>query len=262
MKHEEPERLDASIDPTLDRLARSSPTPPWHDAWSRLGPASTHEERLKACRAIRDSGCLPDDAGWFLVGWAAESLAEEEDARRDDPLQTLNDFEGVRASELAFAALLDRLGEGDMASLFRTDPAGHERRREAGRSYFLGPDEEDEEDEEAADPGWLDDLLRTVAARVVASTPAGSLAYRYRPDLFVQQLHVCPPAGQGWAVDVGGLRESFGRIDGCGWYAAPADEGAIPYLWIEGEFDGREVFLRVLPRAEAGQEYETWRAGK
>jgi hypothetical protein len=254
MKPKEPERLHPSIDPKLAALARSSPMPPWHDAWSRLGPQSTHEERLKVCQAIRDAGTLPEDAGYFLVCWAAEHVAEEEDARRSDPLQTMNNFEGVRASERTFAALLERCGEVGMADLFRTDLEGHDRRREAGRLFFFGP----AEDEEGDDPEWLDNLLRAVAGSVVASNPVESLAYRYLPGPFVQEAHICPPAGSGWAVDIEKLREAFGKIDGCGWYAVTAEEGRSPYFWIEGEFDDREVFLRVLPAGEIGKGYETW----
>src|SRR5262249_4274265 len=152
MQRKDAERLHPAIDPKLAQLARSSSATPWHDAWSRLGPQSTHEERLKVCQAIRDTGTLPEEAGYFLVSWAAENLAEEEHARGVDPLQTLNTFEGVRASERAFAALVERLGEGGIASLFRTNPGEHERRREAGRLFFFGPVEDDEED----DPSWLE----------------------------------------------------------------------------------------------------------
>jgi hypothetical protein len=63
-------------------------------------------------------------------------------------------------------------------------------------------------------------------------------------------------------VDIEGLREAFDKIDCCGWYAAPAEPGKIPYFWLEGELDGHEVFLRLLPEAEAGQEYEVWRRSK
>jgi hypothetical protein len=266
MKGKDTERLHPAIDPRLAALVRSSPVPPpWHEAWSRLGPGSTHEERLKVCQAVRDAGSVPDEAGHFLVSWAAEHLAEDEDARRADPLQTLNAFEAMRASDRTFAALLERHGEGGMAALFRTDPGEHARRREAGRLFFFGPIEE----EEAEDPDWLDDLLRAVAAGVVASRPVESLAYRYCPHQFIRQLHVCPAArtgntvGPGWAVDVERLREAFDKIDGCGWYAAPPEEGERPYLWIEGEFDDHEVFLRVLADAadtpEKGKGYQTWR---
>jgi hypothetical protein len=253
MKAKETERLHPAIDRKLAAAARSSPTPPWHDAWSRLGPKSTHGERLGACRAVRDAGTLPEDAGYFLVAWAAEKVAEEEDARRADPLRTLNLFEAVRAFERAFADLLERLGEAGMASLFRTDREEHDRRREAGRLYFFGPLEDEEED----DPDWLDGLLRAVAARLVASSPVESLAFRHRQHGGFQEVHVLPPEPC-WAVDVEGLREAFDKIDGCGWHAAPA-EGEVPYLWVEGELDGREVFLRLLPAAEAGLDYRTWR---
>jgi hypothetical protein len=156
--------------------------------------------------------------------------------------------------------LLEVHGDGRMANLLRTDPEEHDRRREAGRLFFFGPDE----DEEAEDPDWLDGLLRAVAARVVASKSVESLAYRYRPSPSVRELHVCPPAraagptGPGWAVDIEGLREAFEKIDGCGWYSVPAEDGDSPYLWIEGEFDGRAVFLRLLFAAEARKGYQRY----
>jgi hypothetical protein len=128
MKPKDTERLHPAIDAELARLVGYSLTPPWLDAWSRLGPQSTHEERLKVCQAIRDTGMLSVDAGYFLVSWTAEALAEEEDVRRDDPLLTLNTFEVVRASERAFVALLQRQDEGRMAASFRTGRVEHERR--------------------------------------------------------------------------------------------------------------------------------------
>jgi hypothetical protein len=256
MKHKEPERLHPAIDRKLAAIARSSrATPPWHDAWSRLGPRSTHAERLAVCKAIRDAGTLPEEDGYFLVSWAAEHIAEEEDARRIDPLRTMNTFEAMRASDRAFADLLAGHGEVGMADLFRSDREEHARRREAGRLSFFGP----AEDEEAADPDWLDRLMRAVAATLIASSPVDALAFRHRQDCGLLEAHVCPAAGQGWGVDIEGLREAFDRIDGCGWYAAPAEGADGPYLWVEGELDGKEVFLRLLPAAEAGKEYETWR---
>jgi len=265
MKSREQERLHPSIDSRLAAIVRSSEPTPWHDAWSRLGPRSMHEERLKVCQDIRDSGCLPEDGGYFLVSWAAENLAEEEDSRRADPLQTLNIFEGVRAFDRAFAALLEGHGEGRMANLYRTNSGEHDRRREAGRLFFFGP----VEDEEADDPNWLDGLLRAVAVKVIASKPIVGLAYRSGPDQFVLQLRVCPPASAagsaatGWAVDIESLREAFDKIDGCGWYAVPAEDGERPYFWIEGKFDGREVFLRLLPDvAEADGERKGWKVWK
>jgi hypothetical protein len=250
MSRTEKERLH----PLIDRKLAGFALPP---AWDQLRPQSSHEERLKVCQAIRDSGGLPEDAGYFLVCWAAEHLAEDEDSRLDDPLQTLNLFEAMRASERTFLALLERHREGPMAALFRTDPGEHDR-REAGRLFFFGPVEDENDD----DPGWLDQLLRAVTDGLVTRGPVDHLSYRYRPSQVVREVDVCPPAGQGWAVDIERLREAFDKIDGCGWYAAPAEEGDCPYLWVEGEFDGREVFLRVLPAAETAKGYETWRRSR
>ena len=108
-------------------------------------------------------------------------------------------------------------------------------------------------------------MLRAVAAGVIASKPVAGLAYCYCPDQFVGQLHVRPsagaagPAATGWAVDIESLQEAFVKIDGCGWYAVPAEDGERPYFWIEGEFDGREVFLRLLPDvAEVAGESKGW----
>jgi hypothetical protein len=125
--------------------------------------------------------------------------------------------------ERAFPDLLHRHGEAD---LFRTDLEEHDRRREAGQLFFFGPVEEE------GDPDWLDRLLRAVARRLVAHRPVDSLAYRYCPSPFIPELHVCPPARQGWAVDIEGLREAFDKVECCGWYAAPAKQGEIPYFWV------------------------------
>jgi hypothetical protein len=266
MKSPKPERFHPRIDRKLACIARTSPVPPaWHVAWSGLGPQSTGEHRLRVCQAVRDSGTLPEEAGYFLVSWAAEKLADDEVSRLSDPLRTLNVFESCRAFDRVFGGLLEGHGEAPMAALLRTDPDEHARRREAGRQFFFRADAEGREDT----LGWLDNLLRAVAAAVVASRPVDGLAYRYRPNQFVRELHVRPPAGvprpvePAWAIDIERLREWFDRMDGCGWYAAPADPGESPYLWVEGKFEGREVFLRLLPNgAHAAEEdvgWEVWR---
>jgi len=261
MKSTDTKRLHPQIDRKLARIARFTQVPAWHEAWSGLGPHSTDEERLRVCRAIREAGTLSEDASYFLVSWAAENLADAEFSRLSDPLRMLNDFEGCRAFDRILGDLLEGHGEGGMANLFRTDPDEHDRRREAGRLFFFKPDDERKEDA----TGWLDGLLRVIAARVIASKPVAGLAYRYSPDLFVRQLHVGPPAGAagparaGWAVDIESLRATFRRIDGCGWYAVPAEDGGHPYFWIAGKFDGREVFLRLLSAAEEGKGWEVWK---
>jgi hypothetical protein len=58
----------AAIDAKLADIVAASPTlPAWYQDWKRLGPQSADEERLAVYRAIRDSGCLPDAAGFYLV---------------------------------------------------------------------------------------------------------------------------------------------------------------------------------------------------
>jgi hypothetical protein len=261
MKREDVYHLHPVIDRKLSAAARSEPRPPWYDAWSRLGGTSPHEERLKVCQAIRDAGTVPTEAGYFLVSWAVEYLAEDEDSRCASPLEMMNIFEGIRASERTFPALLEKHGEAGMAALFRTDPREHDRRREMGRQFFFGAEEE----EAPVDMEWLRRLIRAVADSVVAREPVASLAFRCGREGDPWLVHVCPPGGaddlgaQGWAVDIERLREAFDKIDGCGWYAAPAEKGERPYLWVEGEFDGQEVFLRALPAFEEGQEHEVWR---
>jgi hypothetical protein len=262
MKSAEPEHPYSFIDAKLISILRSSSvTPPWYEAWSRLGPRSSHEDRLKVYQAIRDAGTLSEDISYFPVCWAVEHLTQEEDEKSTDPLQTVNLFEAVRTSERNFELLLELYGEVSMAELVRTDPAEHERRREVGRLYFFGPIE----DEEPDDPDWLEHLLRVVANRVIASRPVASLAYRYCRSISFRELHVCPPlgaagpGGTGWALNIEELRESFTEIEYCGWYAAPAEQGESPYFWIEGKFRDHEVLLRVLAEAERGKEYQTWR---
>jgi hypothetical protein len=49
--------LHAPIDAKLAGIAEGSPSP---------GPGSTEEERPRVNQAVRDSGCLPADAGFYL----------------------------------------------------------------------------------------------------------------------------------------------------------------------------------------------------
>ncbi len=67
--------LHAAINAKLAAVVETSSTMPgWHDAWTELGPESTEEERLAVYQAIRDSGCLPPDAGFYLVCWQIDAM--------------------------------------------------------------------------------------------------------------------------------------------------------------------------------------------
>jgi hypothetical protein len=247
MKSPDNERLLPRIDQKLARFVKSSGIPPvWVKAWSGLGAHSTDEERLRVCQAIRDAASFSEDKGYFLVCWAAEYLADKETARLPDPLLTLNIYESIKTCTRVLADVLARYGEGKMANLCRTNQEEHDRRREVGRLFFFGPIE----DEEAGDATWLNDLLRLLATRIIASKPVESLAYRYQSsDL---QVGIAAP---GWAIDIESLREVFDKIDSCGWYAACER----PYLWLEGAFDGREVYLRILSDTAQEKGWEIWK---
>lgn len=68
--------LHAAINARLTRLIASASEPPaWHETWQRLGPESSDEERLAVYRAIRSSGSLPEDAGFYLVSWQIDAMA-------------------------------------------------------------------------------------------------------------------------------------------------------------------------------------------
>jgi hypothetical protein len=256
------ERLGTIIDRKLAGVARAASQPPvWHAAWSELGPRSTGEERLRVCQAIRDSGALPDAAGYFLVCWKAEDLAAEEVGKLQDLLPIVNRFEARRTSDRLFADVLERHGEGRIASLFHTDPEGHARRREAGRQFFFGP----EEVEDGWDAGRLAALVRKVADCITAAPPVDALEFWHRRDWDTCEVHIRPASGVKavWAVDLGKLRAAFESVDGMGWFAAPGGRDDPPYCWVEGTFLDREVFLRVLAdatwAAEPGENFEVWK---
>jgi hypothetical protein len=262
MESRDKERLGTVIDRKLAGIALSAALPPaWSEAWSRLGPQSTGEERLRVCQAIRDSGSLPEAAGYFLVSWKAEDLAAEAGVKNRDPLHSLNAFEARRTADRVFAETLERHGEGRMARLFHTDPEGHARLRESGRQFFFGA----EETEAVEDAGWLADLLRTVADGITAAVPVDALEYWHRREWDSSEVHVrsALPGNRGWALDVERLGAAFDRVDAVGWYASPAGQGGPPYCWIEGTFQGRDAFLRVLADAsqvaEPGESYKVWK---
>src|SRR3954469_14671490 len=106
-----PERLHATIDGKLSSIAKSlTGAPTWYKPWHRLGPESTGEERLLVCRAIRGSGSLPAEAGYFLMSWGIENLSVDAESELNDSLRTMNRRESRRASDRIFANLMDDHG--------------------------------------------------------------------------------------------------------------------------------------------------------
>jgi hypothetical protein len=68
--------LHVAINAKLAEVVDESPTTPaWRDAWRQLGPESTNEERLAVYQAVRDSGDLPAEGGFYLVSWQVDAIA-------------------------------------------------------------------------------------------------------------------------------------------------------------------------------------------
>ena len=71
----------AKVDAKLQTVAEASATPPpWYDAWKRLGPDSTEEDRLAVYQAVRQAESLPEAASFWLVSLLIDEIATR-DAR-------------------------------------------------------------------------------------------------------------------------------------------------------------------------------------
>ncbi len=252
-------RLHAVIDARLSAITTSLPEPPpWNEPWLRLGPESTWEERLVVCQAVRNSGSIPAEAGYFLVSWIIEDLATVVESERADGLQFINRRESRRDTDRIFADLLDQHGEHEMAEQFRTDPLGHAQRREVGRRFFFGS----KGAEPPQDPAWLKAFVKVLSSSLLSDRGSSHLGIRYREDNGYWEISVYPIHGRGnheeaegtvaspsFAWNIEELRSIFDSIDGSGWYAVPPGGTECPYLWIEGNYQTQEVFLRLLPGA-------------
>src|SRR5947209_7217004 len=146
---EDNDPLHAAISARLAQIVDASPAPPpWYEAWLRLGPGSTEEERLAVYRAVRDAGSVPEEAAFYLVSWQIDAItlrhAEEALRGYEDRVEAVRRAHGLAeddywppgegppdyqeaqrqlhdAWEALYAATLDELGEEEMARLFHTD---------------------------------------------------------------------------------------------------------------------------------------------
>lgn len=282
---------DNFVDAKLKSIADTAPTkPPWYGAWQELGPGSTEEDRLVVYRAVRDSGLLPHEAGFFLVSLqideiatrdSRESLREYED--RMEAVQEAYQFddgevwspetapEGYQetqreyhqAWEELFARKLEEFGEQEMARLFRSDRERFEQLTEVGRQYFRG--KEDPEDDTPF--SWVKLLVEAVAEHITADSPMGPLGYRYGEEGGFWQVNVYPTpvelvggavdgevVAPGFSLDLEGLRSAFEEITDLGWHSLGFAHTEGPHIWIEGVFHGREVFLQALAYAPDDEE--------
>jgi hypothetical protein len=163
--------------------AASSTSPPWHDAWMRLSAESSEEDRLAVFQAIRDSGYLSDEEGFYLVSWYIETMADSEVATKlqdlDNRMTAIEEAyeseEGKRwpdgqappeYEELSrqyqdvwdeiYVRKLEAYGEQEMADLYRTDSDEFARRYDVGLQYFQPP-------AEAASKVSPDDLVKVAS---------------------------------------------------------------------------------------------------
>jgi hypothetical protein len=117
-------------------------------------------------------------------------------------------------------------------------------------------------------PAWLTSLVEVVADAMTSHGVPGPLGFRYREedgawDVLVHPLPVELVGGAHdggvvspcFALDLEQVRSAFTRVDDVAWTAhaaGPEDEG--PCISWEGEYDGHEVWLRVLAFAPDDEE--------
>jgi hypothetical protein len=283
--------LHIAINSKLASVVEALPEPPaWHEMWSRLGPESTEQERLTVYQAIRDSGVLPDEAGFYLVSWqidAIASLVAEEVLRDMDerltaiqrkygleegelwlPGEAPKEYEDLRREYQAawdgiYAEKLVELGEQEMAEQFRTAPDEFERRSSIGQAYFHGARKSEDSDV----PPWLDHLVETVAENMEAVNAMGPLGFRYGEEAGFWEVMLYPVpvelvggavdgevVAPGFTLDLEGLRSAFEQINGFSWNSIGFHDGEGPYISIEGKFQGHHVYLQIMAYAPEDEE--------
>jgi hypothetical protein len=270
--------------------ATSSSEPPWYEAWRRLSPQSSEAERLAVYQSIHRDGCLPLEAGFYLVAWQANAVAleraeielselddqmvavKEAHGLDDDDFWTLEDappeFRELRQRHQAawdqiLVETLVACGEGDMAELFQHDREEFERRLEVGRQFFRG--EATVDDLEAGD--WLEELIAQIADLMTFHSPAGPLGYRYGEEDGFWEIVVYPTPVEivggaddgevvlpGFQLDLLVLQELFDEIEEFGWDGLGLCSHGGPHVWAEGLYQGRHVFLTVLAEAPEDEE--------
>jgi len=283
--------LHAAINTKLLAIVRASAEQPtWYEDWMGLGPESTELERLRVYQAIRDSGSVPTEAGFYLVSWQIDAIASTvaEEALRDldERLSAIQEAHGLEEGEFwsageapkeyeelqaeymtawdgIFADKLDEFGEYEMASLFREDAECFHQQSDVGQVYFHGP----RRTEGAQVPAWLEQLVETVAAILEADSVLGPLVYRYGEEVGFWEVVLYPSPVElvggaldgdvvtpGFTLHLEGLRAAFQRVDELCWNALGLIGHEGPYVAIEGEYQGHEVYLRILAYAPEDEE--------
>ena len=280
-----------AINDKLASIAATSPSaPPWCEAWQQLSPQSSEAERLAVYRAVYRDGCLPLEAGFYLVAWQADVIASEraeiELSQLDDQMDAVKQAHGLDDDDFwtsedeppefrelreryqaawnqLFVDTLVACDEGDMAELFASDHEEFERLLEVGRRFFHGEASVDELD--ASD--WLEELIGQIAELMTFHSPAGPLGYRYGEEDGFWEIAVYPTPVEivggaddgevvlpGFQVDLLVLQELFDEIEDFGWDGLGLCSHGGPHVWVEGLYQGRHVFLTVLAEAPEDEE--------
>lgn len=285
----DPDPLRAAINAKLAQVAASSAIPPsWHQRWLDLGPESSEEEVLAVYQAVRDAASVPAEVGLYLVAWQIDVLtlrcAEDAFQELEGRLEAIRrahglaegaswptgerpaEYETVQqqlhdAWEALYANKLEEFGEREMARLFRADREQFEQLSEAGRQFFFPASEEDE----AA--AWQDRLLETLVGCVEADSAMGPWGLRYREEEGFWEVWIYPTPVEliggaddgavvvpGYRLDLEALRLAFTSVAAFGWDALGLNNPDGPHVYVEGVFQGREVWLHVLAQAPEGEE--------
>jgi hypothetical protein len=167
------------------------------------------------------------------------------------------------AWEALYVAKLDECGEHDMAQLFRTDRLKFEQLRATGCQFFRDPGS----GAETSGLEWLSVFLESVGACIESDSPMGPLGLRYgeedgawevliypTPVELVGGAHDGAVVAPGFTLDLEQLRALFDTIAASGWQTLGLADTEGPHLYVEGVYQGRDVFLRVLALAPEDEE--------
>lgn len=143
----------------------------WEDEVGKLSEDTPMPDRIALYQRLRDAGAVPENAAFFLIAWAVESVAEErvdelyanqfatrfervmdEEGLDEDLIEIMEPEElpqSYRELQLELAHAIDALevatlqafGEHKMAALYKSDPEEFDRRYDEGYAYFFGSEE-------------------------------------------------------------------------------------------------------------------------
>lgn len=283
----------AQIDTLLLAVAHELPRrPDWYTDVARLSRSATAETRLPVYQAVRDDGCLPEDAGFFLVSYATEDLALATARRIERDCESREQLEpDVGHPDESWEERLLRLeepslkrdmltnfaayGESEMGDLLECYADEFQHRYEKGRGFFFDPPEPGAAELRCAVQELSDHVRQCVGSRA----PLGPLACRWSIDYGFVDLQVFPTpielvgGPQDGAVidpdldfDLLRILDAFDRIDGIGW-TLDGEDREYHYVCFRGAYRGHDVWVTVFAGAPAGEkptvksdELRKWRA--